>query len=319
MFDTSFWNGKKILVTGGHGFVGKHLVNQLEKLPVQSVNTPSSKEYDLRDKNACATVVKNADIVIHLAANVGGIGYNQSFPGTLFYDNILMGTHLLEESRKAGVEKFVGIGTICAYPKFTPIPFQESELWNGYPEETNAAYGLAKKMLLVQSQAYRQQYDFNAIYLLPVNMYGPGDNYDPGSSHVIPALVRKFIEAQEAGSPEVIVWGTGTPTREFLYVEDAARGILLATEKYDQSDPVNLGSSFEISIGELAQIIKDTTGYTGKITFDTTKPDGQPRRKLDVNRAREGFDFVSQTSFETGLKKTIDWYLHNDHKPESDE
>jgi GDP-L-fucose synthase len=248
------------------------------------------------------------DIVIHLAANVGGIGYNQEFPGTLFYDNLLLGVHLMEEARKANVDKFVAVGTICAYPKFAPIPFKEEDLWNGYPEETNAPYGLAKKMLLVQAQAYRQQYDFNAIYLLPVNMYGPGDNFDPGSSHVIPALVRKFVEAKNKGDKEVSVWGTGNATREFLYVEDAARGILLAAEKYNISEPVNLGSSFEISISELAEAVKKAVGYKGKIIFDISKPDGQPRRKLDVSRAKKEFGFESEVDFDTGLKKVVEWY-----------
>jgi len=247
--------------------------------------------------------------VIHLAANVGGIGYNQKFPGSLFYDNLMLGVHLMEEARKAGVKKFVGIGTICAYPKFAPIPFKEKDLWNGYPEETNAPYGLAKKMLLVQAQAYRQQYGFNAIYLLPVNMYGPGDNFDPKSSHVIPALIKKFVEAKQKNRKKVVVWGTGTPTREFLYVDDAVRGILLATEKYNKSDPVNLGSSFEISIRDLAQTIKKVVGFKGKIVFDKTKPDGQPRRKLDVSRAKKEFGFTSQVVFEAGLKKTVKDYL----------
>jgi GDP-L-fucose synthase len=270
--------------------------------------TPGSKEYDLREKSVCAQVVNSMDIVIHLAANVGGIGYNQEFPGTLFYDNLLLGVHLMEEARKANVDKFVAVGTICAYPKFAPIPFKEEDLWNGYPEETNAPYGLAKKMLLVQAQAYRQQYDFNAIYLLPVNMYGPGDNFDPGSSHVIPALVRKFVEAKNKGDKEVSVWGTGNATREFLYVEDAARGILLAAEKYNISEPVNLGSSFEISISELAEAVKKAVGYEGNIVFDSSKPDGQPRRKLDVSRAKKEFGFVSEVDFDTGLKKVVEWY-----------
>jgi GDP-L-fucose synthase len=244
-----------------------------------------------------------------LAANVGGIGYNQANPGTLFYDNLLMGVHLMEEARKAKVEKFVAVGTICAYPKITPVPFKEEDLWNGYPEETNAPYGLAKKMMLVQAQAYRQQYGFNAIYLLPVNLYGPGDNYDPNSSHVIPALIKKFVDAKCADAKEVVVWGTGKPTREFLYVNDAARGIALATMHYDGDEPVNLGSSFEISIFDLAHLIGKLSGFTGDIVFDATKPDGQPRRKLDVSRAKEYFGFQSKVTFEEGLQKTIDWYL----------
>lgn len=306
-----FWAGKKVLVTGAGGFVGQHLVAQLKTMKPAKIFTPGSKDFDLREKSICARVVKDTDIVIHLAANVGGIGYNQEFPGTLFYDNLLMGAHLMEEARLAGVDKFVAVGTICAYPKFAPIPFNEDDLWNGYPEETNAPYGLAKKMMLVQGQAYRQQYGFNAIYLLPVNMYGPGDNFDPESSHVIPALIRKFVEAKQAGSKEVVVWGTGNATREFLYVEDAARGILLASERYDGSEPVNLGSSFEISIGELAKTIGKVVGFEGKIVFDKSKPDGQPRRKLDVSRAKKEFGFESQVSFEEGLKRTVDWYINS--------
>lgn len=258
--NNSFWSDKRVLVTGGNGFLGTHLVKQLKALSPKSIFIPTSKEFDLRSQADCQKVVENIDLVIHLAANVGGIGYNQENPGSLFYDNLLMGVHLMEEARKAGVQKFLSVGTICAYPKFTPVPFKEDELWNGYPEETNAPYGLAKKMLLVQGQAYRQQYDFNAIYLLPVNLYGPGDNFDPGSSHVIPALIKKFVEAKQSGAKEVVVWGSGKPTREFLYVEDAARGILLAAEKYNKSDPVNLGSSFEISIAELAKTISEVVG-----------------------------------------------------------
>lgn len=299
---------KKIVVTGGAGFLGSYVVKELQKEGATDIVVPRSQEFDLRDNKVCSEVVKNADIVIHLAANVGGIGYNLENPGTLFYDNLLMGVHLMEESRKAGVEKFVGIGTICAYPKHTPVPFQEDELWNGYPEETNAPYGLAKKMMLVQGQAYRQQYGFDAIYLLPVNLYGPGDNFDPGSSHVIPALIKKFVEAKKTSAPEVVVWGTGTPTREFLFVEDCARAIVLATQKYDKPEPVNIGSSFEISIKDLAETVKKVVGYTGKITFDATKPDGQPRRKLDVSSARTEFGFESKTDFEEGLKKVLDWY-----------
>lgn len=301
---------KKILVTGGGGFLGSHLVQTLTDHGVEKddIVVPRSSQYDLREKEAVREVLRDIDIVIHLAANVGGIGYNQENPGSLFYDNLIMGALLMEEARKAGIKKFVSIGTVCAYPKFTPIPFKEDDLWNGYPEETNAPYGLAKKMLLVQGQAYRQQYGFPAIYLLPVNLYGPGDNFDPQSSHVIPALIRKFIEAKASNSPEVVVWGTGKATREFLYVEDAAEAIVLATEKYNKPEPVNIGSSFEISILELVTLIKDLVGYTGKITWDTTKPDGQPRRKLDVRRAEKEFGFLSTTDFEKGLKKTIQWY-----------
>ena len=307
----AFWKNKRVVVTGGAGFLGSHIVKLLQPMGPKEIIIPRSSEFDLKEKVVCAQVVKDADIVIHLAANVGGIGYNQEFPGTLFYDNLLMGVHLMEEARKAKVEKFVAIGTICAYPKYTPVPFKEEELWNGYPEETNAPYGLAKKMMLVQAQAYRQQYDFNAIYLLPVNLYGPGDNFDPDSSHVIPALIKKFVEAKKANVPEVVVWGTGKPTREFLYVEDAARGILLATEKYNSSEPVNLGSSFEISIADLAKTIQKVVKYPGKIVFDSSKPDGQPRRKLDVSRAKKEFDFESQVTFEEGLKTTVEWFFSN--------
>ncbi len=301
---------KKILVTGGAGFLGKYVVRELVKQGAQreNITVPRSGQEDLRDKDVVAKVVKNQDIVIHLAANVGGIGYNLANPGSLFYDNLLMGVHLIEESRKANVKKVVAVGTICAYPKFTPVPFKEEDLWNGYPEETNAPYGLAKKMLLVQAQAYRQQYEFNTIFLLPVNLYGPGDNFDPASSHVMPALIKKFVEAVKSNAPEVVVWGTGKPTREFLFVEDAARAIVLSTQLYNGAEPVNLGSSFEISIEELAKLIAKLTGFKGKLTFDTSKPDGQPRRKLDVSKAKKEFNFESQISFEEGLKETIDWY-----------
>lgn len=308
----SFWSDKRVLVTGGNGFLGTHLVKQLRALQPKEILIPTSKEYDLRKQADCQKVIKNIDLVIHLAANVGGIGYNQENPGSLFYDNLVMGVHLMEEARKANVEKFVSVGTICAYPKFTPVPFKEDDLWDGYPEETNAPYGLAKKMLLVQGQAYKQQYDFNAIYLLPVNLYGPGDNFDPASSHVIPALIKKFVEAKQDGTPEVTVWGSGKPTREFLYVEDAARGILLAAEKYSKPDPVNLGSSVEISIAELAETISSVVGYQGKIVFDSSKPDGQPRRKLDVSRARVEFGFESEVKFENGLNATVEWHLTSD-------
>lgn len=300
---------KKIVVTGGTGFLGKALVQELENEQPAEIRVFSSKEFDLRQIKDAEQIVKGADIVIHLAASVGGIGYNQSHPAELFYDNILMGTHTLHAAYMAGVEKFVGIGTICAYPKLTPIPFQERDLWSGYPEETNAPYGLAKKMLLVQSQAYRAQYGFNAIYLLPTNLYGPGDNFEPQSSHVIPALIHKFVEAKQNKAKQVQVWGTGKPTREFLYVADAARGIIAATKKYNQGEPVNLGSSFEISIAELAEEIKTITGFTGEIVFDTTKPDGQPRRKIDTSKAKELFDFESKVTFAEGLRRTVAWYL----------
>ncbi len=302
---------KHILVTGGAGFLGSHLVKELVKHRAKKefITIPRSSMYDLREKEVCAEVVKGQDIVIHLAANVGGIGYNQENPGTLFYDNLLMGVHLMEEARKAKVSKFVAVGTICAYPKYTPVPFKEEDLWNGYPEETNAPYGLAKKMMLVQAQAYRQQYGFNAIYLLPVNLYGPGDNFDPTSSHVIPALIKKFVDAKKSKAKKVSVWGTGKPTREFLYVEDAARGIALATERYNGSEPINLGSSFEISIYDLAHLVGKIVGFTGEVVFGSSKPDGQPRRKLDVSRAQKEFGFLSEVTFEKGLKKTIDWYI----------
>jgi len=305
---TSFWKNKKVLVTGGGGFVGKFVTQELKKVGASKIFVPRSRDYDLREKEACQRVVKNQDLVIHLAANVGGIGYNRENPASLFYDNIMMGTQLMEEARKAGVKKFVAMGTVCAYPKFAPIPFGEKSLWEGYPEETNAPYGLAKKMQLVQAQAYRQQYGFNAIYLLPVNLYGPGDKFDPAQSHVIPALIKKAVDAKERGDKFLVVWGTGKATREFLYVEDAARAIVLAAEKYNQPEPVNIGSGMEISIKDLAELIKELVGYQGKIVWDKTKPDGQPRRCLDTSRAEKEFDFRAKTDFREGLKRTIDWY-----------
>ncbi len=302
----------KVLITGAHGFLGRHLVNFLRKeVPLKNIYAPSFEEMDLRRVSNCRKAVKGIDLVIHLAANVGGIGYNLEKPGELFYDNAVMGIHLIEESRKAGVKKFVQIGTICSYPKFTPVPFKEGDLWNGYPEETNAYYGLAKKMLLVQLQAYRKQYGFNAIYLMPVNLYGPYDNFSISSSHVIPALIRKFFEAKKKGEREVVVWGSGKPTREFLYVEDAARGILLAVKRYNKIEPVNLGSGCEISIKNLAHKIKKLTGYKGKIVWDKTKPDGQPRRLVDTSLAKREFGFEAKVSFNAGLKKTIKWYEKN--------
>lgn len=304
----SFWSGKKVIVTGGAGFLGSHVVEKLKEHGVKDIIIPRSDKFDLRLKEVCAEVVKGADIVIHLAANVGGIGYNRDFPGTLFYDNLLMGVHMMEESRLAGVSKFVAIGTICAYPKFAPIPFREDDLWNGYPEETNAPYGLAKKMMLVQSTAYRDQYGFNSIFLLPVNLYGPGDNFSVESSHVIPALIKKFVEAKASHAKQVEVWGTGKATREFAYVEDVAQGIILATEKYDESEPVNLGAGFEISIKDLVEKIRSIVGYEGEIVWDTTKPDGQPRRMLDVTRAKDKFGYSATTDFDNGLKATINWY-----------
>ncbi|MGI5828342.1 MAG: GDP-L-fucose synthase family protein, partial [Patescibacteria group bacterium] len=304
--NTSFWKNKKVLVTGGHGFLGSHLVDELKKLKPAALLYPTSKECNLTELKECKRIVKDIDLVIHLAAVVGGIGYNQQIPGQMFYENLIMGTQLMEEARKANVKKFVAIGTICAYPKFTPIPFKEENLWDGYPEETNAPYGLAKKMLLVQSQAYRQQYGFNSIYLLPVNLYGPRDNFNPKSSHVIPALLKKFVDAKKNNQKTVTVWGTGKPTREFLYVTDAAKAIILASEKYNKPDPVNIGSSFEISILELAETIREVTGFHGEIIWDSSKPDGQPRRKLDTSKAKEEFGFESTTTFKTGLRKTLD-------------
>ena len=308
MFD---WQGKRVVVTGGAGFLGSHVVAELRKRGATDIFVPRSAEYDLRKQEVCAQVVRGADLVIHLAAVVGGIGYNREIPGTMFYDNILMGTHMMEESRKAGVKKFVAIGTICAYPKFAPIPFKEDDLWNGYPEETNAPYGLAKKMMLVQSIAYREQYHFNSIFLLPVNLYGPRDNFSEKSSHVIPALIKKFLDAKRSGADSVAVWGDGTATREFCYVEDAAHGIVLAAEQYDKSEPVNIGAGFEISIKDLAEKIKTIVGYPGTIVWDTSKPNGQPRRMLDTSRATKEFGYKAETDFETGLKQTIDWYVAN--------
>jgi len=309
----TFWSSKKVLVTGGAGFLGSFLVEELVRAGASAsdITVPRSRETDLRVWENCMKAVEGKDMVIHLAASVGGIGFNQENPATLFYDNAIMGIQLMEAARRQGVEKFVQLGTICAYPKFTPVPFREEELWNGYPEETNAPYGLAKKMLLVQAQAYRQQYGFNAIYLLPVNLYGPRDNFDPRSSHVIPALIKKFVEAKEGGADSVTLWGTGKATREFLYVEDAARGIRLAAERFNGPEPVNLGAGFEISIMNLALLVKELTGFDGELVWDTSKPDGQPRRMLDTSRARERFGFVAGTDFREGLKRTIDWYIEN--------
>ncbi len=305
---------KKILITGAYGFIGKHLVKNLlgkRKVPKENLFLPTFGELDLRKWKDCQEAVRNQDIVIHLAAKVGGIGLNREVPGEMFYDNIVMGAHLMEAARLAGVEKFVAIGTICAYPKFTPVPFKEKDLWSGYPEETNAPYGLAKKMLLVQAQAYRQQYGFNAIYLLPLNMYGPGDNFGPKKSHVIAALIRKVYEAKKKGRNFIEVWGTGKPTRGFLYVEDGAEGIILATEKYDKPEPVNLGSGMEISIKELVNLICQLMDFKGEIRWDTSKPDGQPRRRLDTSGAKKEFGFEAKTDFVEGLKKTIQWYEEN--------
>jgi len=304
------WINKKICVTGGAGFLGGYLVKELRQRGVRDIFIPTIENYDLVDPDAILRMLSDSDpdVIIHLAAHVGGIGANREHPAEFFYDNLMMGVQLMHQAYEHGVEKFVAIGTVCAYPKFTPVPFSEDDLWKGYPEETNAPYGLAKKMLLVQSQAYRQQYGFNSIFLLPVNLYGPGDNFDPRSSHVIPALIRKCVEAKEVGKDHIVVWGDGSPTREFIYVEDAARGIALATERYNQSEPVNLGSGFEISIKDLVEKIAKTTGFTGDIVWDTTKPNGQPRRALDTSRAKERFGFEAHTDFDEGLKNTIAWY-----------
>ena len=306
-------NNKKIVVTGGAGFFGSYVVRKLKDRGCNDIFVVRSRDYNLVDNNAVKALYRDVKpvIVIHLAGLVGGIGANQANPGSFFYDNLMMGVQMMEQGRQAGIEKFVALGTICAYPKFAPVPFKEECLWNGYPEETNAPYGLAKKMLLVQAQAYRQQYGFNAVYLLPVNLYGPGDNFDPASSHVIPALIKKFVDALKENKNEVIIWGTGSPTREFLYVEDAAEGVVLAAERYNKSDPVNLGSGFEISVKDLAFTIAKLLKFKGKITFDTTKPDGQPRRRLDTSRAEIEFGFKATTGFEEGLHNTIEWYLSN--------
>ena len=305
-------SSQRVCVTGGAGFLGTHLIRRLKEHGAREIFVPQYPEYDLVREAEIIRMIDTAkpDIIIHLAAKVGGIGANREKPGEFFYDNLMMGVQLIHQSWLKGVEKFVAIGTICAYPKYTPIPFKEEDLWNGYPEETNAPYGLAKKMLLVQSQAYREQYGYNSIFLLPVNLYGPGDNFNPASSHVIPALIRKCLEAKEQGSSEIVAWGDGSPTREFIYVEDAAEGITLATEKYNSSEPVNIGASFEISIKDLTETVARLTGFEGSIRWDTSKPNGQPRRKLDTTRAREAFGFEAKTDFEEGLRRTIDWYAN---------
>ena len=301
---------KRILVTGGAGFLGRQVVHQLIEAGAKSekITVLRSREFDLRVLEHCQKAVNQQDVVIHLAAHVGGIGLNREKPAELFYDNLMMGTQLIHSAYEAGVEKFVCIGTICAYPKFTPVPFKEDDLWNGYPEETNAPYGIAKKALLVQLQAYQQQYGFNGIYLLPVNLYGPEDNFDPSSSHVIPALIRKVYEAQQRGDSQLPVWGDGSPTREFLYSTDAARGIVMATQKYDDPAPVNLGTNTEISIRDLVELICELMNFEGRIVWETEQPNGQPRRCLDTERAKEAFGFTAQVDFKQGLKNTIDWY-----------
>ncbi len=306
---------KRIVVTGGSGFLGSFLVEALRERGCREVFVPRHVEYDLRDRDAIIRLYEKTkpQIVIHLAAVVGGIGANRENPGRFFYDNAIMGIELIEYARRFGVEKFVAIGTVCGYPKFAPVPFREDDLWNGYPEETNAPYGLAKKMMLVQAQAYRAQYGFNCIFLLPVNLYGPRDNFDLQTSHVIPALIRKFAEAKRAGDPEVSLWGDGSPTREFLYVEDAAEGIVLATEDYDGPDAINLGAGSEISIRELAEMIAAEVGYQGRFVWDTTKPNGQPRRCLDVGRAEEFFGFRATHTLREGIAKTVEWFMtHRD-------
>jgi len=307
----TFWENKRVLVTGGAGFLGSFVVEKLRQKGCNDIFVPRSKDYDLVEMEAVKRLYRDAkpDIVIHLAARVGGIGANRANPGKFFYDNLMMGVQMMEVGRQAGIEQFVALGTICAYPKYTPVPFKEEDLWNGYPEETNAPYGLAKKMLLVQAQAYRQQYGLNAIYLLPVNLYGPGDNFDPESSHVIPALIKKIFDAMYEPDKPVTVWGTGKATREFLYVEDCAEAIVLATEKYNKPDPVNIGAGFEISIKDLVKLIAKLAGFKGEIVWDTAKPDGQPRRMLDKSKAEREFGFKAKTPFEEGLRKTIDWYI----------
>lgn len=307
----SFWKDKNVVVTGGAGFLGRSVVALLNKKGCKKVFVPRSSKYDLRDLTAIKKVLDSAkpDLVIHLAAVVGGIGANRANPGKYFFDNLMMGVQCMDQAYRLGVKKFVAIGTICAYPKFTKVPFKEDSIWDGYPEETNAPYGLAKKMLLVQSQAYRKQYGFNAIYLLPVNLYGPGDNFSPETSHVIPALIKKCVDAKLNKEDHIVVWGSGKPTREFLYVDDAAEGIVSAAQKYDKPEAVNIGAGFEISIKDLVEKIARFTGFKGEVRWDKSKPDGQPRRCLDVSRAKKEFGFVAQTSFDQGLKKTIQWYL----------
>ncbi len=306
----NFWQDKNVCVTGGAGFLGKKVLKTLREHGAQDIYVPTIEDYDLVKGDDIERLYDTTrpDVVIHLAAHVGGIGANRLRPAEFFYDNLMMGVQLMHKAWQKGIEKFVAIGTVCAYPKFTPVPFKEDDIWNGYPEETNAPYGLAKKMLLVQAQSYRQQYGYNSIFLLPVNLYGPGDNFDPNSSHVIPALIRKCLEAQEMGETEIVVWGDGSPTREFLYVKDAARGIVMAAESYNGSEPVNLGSGYEVSIKDLAEMIVDLTGFNGKLVWDASQPNGQPRRSLDTSRAEKYFGFKAQVPFEEGLRQTIAWY-----------
>jgi len=315
----NFWNNKRVVVTGGAGFLGSFVIEKLKERGATDIYIPLIEEYDLTNRDDIARLfdttlegvnAKNM-VIIHLAANVGGIGANREHPAEFFYDNLMMGVELMHQAWQRGVGKFTAIGTVCAYPKFTPVPFKEEDLWIGYPEETNAPYGLAKKMMLVQSQSYRQQYGFNSIYLLPVNLYGPRDNFNLATSHVIPALIRKALEAQDRGDKELVVWGDGSPTREFLYVQDAADGIVTATESYNDSEPVNLGSGYEISIKDLAEMIQRLTGFEGRLVWDTEKPNGQPRRGLDVSRAKDYFGWQTQVSFEEGMRRTIEWYKEN--------
>jgi GDP-L-fucose synthase len=312
---SAFWSDRRVMVTGGGGFLGKAVVARLEAAGAMDVFVPRSRDYDLRTSDGIRSALADGrpDVVIHLAAVVGGIGANRENPGRFFYENAIMGIELMEQARVASVAKFVQIGTVCSYPKFTPVPFHEDDLWNGYPEETNAPYGVAKKMLLVQGQAYRQQYGFDVIHLIPVNLYGPGDNFDPASSHVIPALIKKAVDARDAGHAYIEVWGTGSASREFLYVDDAAEGIVLGAERYDGAEPVNLGVGREITIRELVELIVRLTGFHGEVRWDASKPDGQPRRALDTSRAHELFDFEANTSFEDGLRRTIAWY--EQHRP----
>jgi GDP-L-fucose synthase len=316
------WESQRVLVTGGAGFVGSRVVAALQQRGCRQVIVPRSRDYDLVEGEAVKRLFTDArpSLVIHLAARVGGIGANRANPARFFYDNLMMGVQCMEEARCHGVKKFVAIGTICAYPKFTPVPFKEEDLWSGYPEETNAPYGLAKKMLLVQAQAYRQQYGFNAIYLLPVNIYGPGDNFDPAVSHVVPALIKKCVDARERGESEIVVWGTGRVTREFLYVDDAAEAMVLAAERYNGPEPINVGSGSEITIRDLVALVVQLTGFQGTVRWDPAKPDGQPRRRLDTGKAERAFGFRARTSFEEGLRRTIAWYEQTTlkvHAPEA--